>query len=61
MAPTPMPNGNAMPLTEYSAAPNGDEHTEASSLVPKAFLLPDGHPDVRQPPILDQKNPIYKI
>lgn len=48
MAPTLMPNGvhNGMPLTEYSANPTS-EKTAASSSVPDAFLLPDGHPDVR--------------
>ena len=47
MAPISMPNGapNGMPLTEYSANPTS-EKTVASSLVPEAFLLPDGHPDV---------------
>ena len=46
MAPAPLVNGNAMPLTEYSANPKLSERTAASSLVPEAFLLPDGHPDV---------------
>lgn len=47
MAPIPMTNGvhNGMPLTEYSANPT-PKKTAASSLVPEAFLLPDGHPDV---------------
>ena len=47
MAPIPMSNGvhNGMPLTEYSANPT-TEKTAASSSVPEAFLLPDGHPDV---------------
>ena len=47
MAPIPMSNGvhTGMPLTEYSARPTC-EKTAASSLVPEAFLLPDGHPDV---------------
>ena len=47
MAPMSMPNGihNDMPLTEYSADPTSGK-TTASSSVPAAFLLPDGHPDV---------------
>lgn len=47
MAPIPTLNGvpNGMPLTEYSANPTS-EKTAASSSVPEAFLLPDGHPDV---------------
>ena len=47
MAPTTITNGvhNSMPLTEYSANPTS-EKTAASSSVPEAFLLPDGHPDV---------------
>lgn len=47
MAPIPTLNGvpNGMPLTEYSANPIS-EKTAASSSVPEAFLLSDGHPDV---------------
>lgn len=47
MAPISMLNGvhNGMPLTEYSANPTS-EKTAASSSVPEAFLLSDGHPDV---------------
>ena len=47
MAPISMTNGvhNGMPLTEYSANPT-PEKTSASSSVPEAFLLSDGHPDV---------------
>ena len=47
MAPIILSNGvhNGMPLTEYSANPTS-EKTAASSSVPEAFLLPDGHPDV---------------
>lgn len=39
---------NGMPLTEYSAnaSSNPAEKTPASSLLPDAFLLSDGHPDV---------------
>ena len=50
MAPIAVPNGthNQMPLTEYSANPisSPTEKTPASSLLPNAFLLPNGHPDV---------------
>ena len=54
MAPVLVPNGahNGMPLTEYSANPTS-EKTAASSSVPAAFLLPDGHPDVRKHVPLD--------
>ena len=47
MVPIPTSNGVhvGMPLTEYSANPTS-EKTAASSSVPGAFLLPDGHPDV---------------
>ena len=49
MAPISLTNGthNDMPLTEYSANPIS-EKTAASSSVPEAFLLPDGHPDVSE-------------
>lgn len=51
MAPAAVLNGvpNTMPLTEYSTNPTSfpTEKTAASKLVPEAFLLPDGHPDVR--------------
>ena len=50
MALGPLTNGmhNGMPLTEYSASPtsNSSEKSAASPLVPEAFLLADGHPDV---------------
>ena len=59
MAPMAMPNGvkNGMPLTEYSASPfsNSTEKTPASSLLPDAFLLPDGHPDVCGPSLPEQE------
>ena len=47
MAPIPTLNDapNGMPLTEYSANPTS-EKTAASSSIPEAFLLADGHPDV---------------
>ncbi|KAI4101730.1 MAG: hypothetical protein L6R37_004811 [Teloschistes peruensis] len=40
-------NGNAMPLTEYSANPSSlpSEKSDASTAVPPEFLLPDGYPD----------------
>lgn len=50
MEPSTLPNGvhNKMPLTEYSANPISEpaEKTPASALLPEAYLLPDGHPDV---------------
>lgn len=50
MAPMAISDGaqNGMPLTEYSAnaSSNPAEKTPASSLLPDAFLLSDGHPDV---------------
>ena len=50
MAPMSAPDdaSNGMPLTEYSAnpSPSPTKKTSASSLLPDAFLLPDGHPDV---------------
>ncbi len=46
MAPLLPTNGTGFPLTEYSAGRPVNESTEASKLVPEAFLLRDGHPDV---------------
>ena len=42
---------NGMPMTEYSASPSPGitqsvNSLPASSSIPPAFLLPDGHPDV---------------
>ena len=41
-------DSNGMPLTEYTAhpLPTSTAKPKASSSVPAAFLLPDGHPDV---------------
>lgn len=47
-----VPNlNNGMPMTEYSASPSPGttksvNSPPASSSIPPAFLLPDGHPDV---------------
>ena len=43
---TPRPTG--LSLTEYTANPSPPrERSEERSVVPEAFLLPNGHPDVR--------------
>ena len=45
---SPTANSNGMPLTEYTTTPcpSSKLKSTASTQVPEAFLLPDGHPDV---------------
>ena len=44
------PRETGLSLTEYTAnpsPPSADQKSKAQSAIPRAFLLPNGHPDVR--------------
>jgi threonine dehydratase len=43
------PNHTGLALTEYTANPSPPSESPKHAVIPKAFLLPNGQPDVLKP------------